>query len=154
MCLLLTPNAKYENEIEKFAKSKNIKVVSIPSSKGPFNKNWKEFIDISPNEWLGLIEKANYIFTDSFHGAIFSIIFNKDFFLLKRFMDGNKKKSENSRIYTLCKKLSLQDRLFDSSNLQDIYTVNEIDYSRVLDLNKQIINKSKKWLINNLNEGE
>lgn len=36
-------------------------------------------IDIGPREFLGLVKGARYVFTNSFHGTAFSIIFKKDF---------------------------------------------------------------------------
>jgi hypothetical protein len=36
---------------------------------------------ISPNEWVGLFQGAEYIVTNSFHGTAFSINFNKEFFI-------------------------------------------------------------------------
>ena len=40
--------------------------------------------DIGPMEWLSLIRDARLIVTDSFHGFCFSVIWQKDFLLLKR----------------------------------------------------------------------
>ena len=40
--------------------------------------------ECSPEEWIFLINNAEYIFTDSFHGIIFSTIFEKKFIALKR----------------------------------------------------------------------
>lgn len=39
--------------------------------------------DISPITFIRLIENAEYICTDSFHGTVFSIIFKKSFLRLK-----------------------------------------------------------------------
>lgn len=33
----------------------------------------------TPGEWLGLIENAEYVFTNSFHGTVFSLIYKKPF---------------------------------------------------------------------------
>lgn len=54
---------------------------------------------IGPGEFLGLIKNAKYVFTDSFHCSVFSIIFKKDFYVFKRFSEGQKI-STNSRIET------------------------------------------------------
>ena len=40
--------------------------------------------DVGMEEWLGYIEHANCIFTNSFHGCCFSIIFEKLFYVGKR----------------------------------------------------------------------
>ena len=38
-------------------------------------------LDISPEEWLGLLHHAECVVTNSFHGAAFSIHYQKDFYL-------------------------------------------------------------------------
>lgn len=44
-------------------------------------------MDIGPREFVGLFQKASYVCTNSFHGLVFSIIFEKDFYVVpsKRF---------------------------------------------------------------------
>lgn len=65
--------------------------------------------DAGPAEFLGLIENASLVCTDSFHGTIFSSIFNTPFFVFPRF---TKKAtlSTNTRIESLLDRLSLQNR--------------------------------------------
>lgn len=46
---------------------------------------WHEVrYDVGIEEWLGYIEHAEYVFTNSFHACCFSIIFEKEFFAGKR----------------------------------------------------------------------
>jgi hypothetical protein len=40
--------------------------------------------DVGPDEWLGYIENAECVFTNSFHGCCFSVIFERPFFVGKR----------------------------------------------------------------------
>lgn len=58
--------------------------------------------DINPFDWINLINNAEYICTDSFHGTVFSILNNKNFFTFNRY-DSKNKMSTNSRISTLLK---------------------------------------------------
>ena len=64
-------------------------VVYIPYAAG--KKQTDEFpfgdtpvFDCGPEEWLWLIHHAEYIITDSFHGIVFSTIFEKKFLAIKR----------------------------------------------------------------------
>ena len=43
--------------------------------------NFEYAVDISPSEWLWLVHNARYVVTNSFHGAAFSAIFRKSFYL-------------------------------------------------------------------------
>lgn len=51
----------------------------------------------SPEEFLGLILKAEKIYTDSYHGILFSLIFNKPVKVVRRF-DDRSSASQNTRI--------------------------------------------------------
>ena len=63
-------------------------------------------------KFLTLIKNADAVITDSFHGTIFSIMFRTPFFVLERFRNDDSK-SMNSRVVTLLKTFSLQNRLVD-----------------------------------------
>lgn len=43
--------------------------------------NWadKQLFDISPNEWVNLIANCNFFITDSFHGTLFALKYEKPF---------------------------------------------------------------------------
>lgn len=53
---------------------------------------------VSPVEFLWLIHHATYVYTDSFHGVVFSLLFNTNFCVFKREGNGGKM---FSRIYEL-----------------------------------------------------
>lgn len=38
-------------------------------------------VDVGPEQWLYLIHHARYVFTNSFHGTAFSVIYQKDFYI-------------------------------------------------------------------------
>ena len=72
-------------------------------------------------QFLTSIKDADYVVTSSFHGTVFSIIFEKQFYCIgfgKRF----------DRAVELLKKLGLQDRFLLNSNIE---SVSEIDYRNV-----------------------
>lgn len=148
-CYLLTPNNEYIEMIKEFAKEKNLKVVIVLTPVGPFNTGFEEKIDVGPAEWLGLINEAEYICTDSFHGCIFSMLFNKQFTLFKRFSD-NTTWSQNSRIYNLAKMFNVEDRIADSES--KINLREEINYAKVNKLIEIEKNKSSEWLKQTLGE--
>ncbi len=62
---------------------------------------------VSPEEWLGYFENAEYIVTNSFHGLAFSINLNKKFFVEFQ----KEPATGNSRIETLLEEYNLLDRL-------------------------------------------
>ena len=81
-----------------------------------------------PAEFLYLINHAEYVLTDSFHGTVFSILFEKDFFVFNR-KQSDANNNMNSRLDTLLGKLSIENRKID--NLNQININNKIDYEKV-----------------------
>ncbi len=102
--------------------------------------------DAGPMEFVGLVENSQVVVTDSFHGVLFAVIFEKDFFVLKRNND-NDPKSMNSRIVDLLGELGISERII--STMDDIskeLIKKKIDYSVLNDILKSKINISKKFL--------
>ena len=64
---------------QRIAKENNLKVVYVPFPVGSFGKG-KWDVTAGNAELLGYIRDAAYVVTDSFHGTLLSIIFNKQFF--------------------------------------------------------------------------
>ncbi len=96
-------------------------------------------------EWLASFANADFVITDSFHGMVFSIIFEKEFVVI-----GNSKRGID-RFISLLSLLKLENRLiFDLKDLEK-KDLKPIDYSRVnivLDNEKK---KSKDFLLGALN---
>jgi hypothetical protein len=83
-CYFLGDGVRERNLALEFAKKYHLKVVTIPYLNNHYRKCDIDYGDIrlskiSPNAFLSLIKYANYIFTDSFHGTVFSGIFNRHF---------------------------------------------------------------------------
>lgn len=68
----------FKNYILKFAKARGLKVVVAG-----FNYKWcdKQLI-VNPFQFLDLVSKAKYVVTSTFHGSIFSILFEKKFVVI------------------------------------------------------------------------
>lgn len=64
---------------KQIAKEKSLRMIFIPFPVGKFAFG-KWDITAGNAELVGYIKNAEYVITDSFHGTLFSIIFNKKFF--------------------------------------------------------------------------
>jgi hypothetical protein len=127
--------------IYDFARKENLEVIYV-ASQGQKDKYDKTYPTIE--QWIFLLSNAKYVITNSYHGAIFSIIMNKQFLLLP--LSGFFK-ATNDRFHTLLTKYDLQDKLFHS----DIMTIKkEIEYYRINLILEEDIEKMKKnmetWL--------
>ena len=77
-----------------------------------------------PSEWLRLFKDAQCVVTESFHGAVFSILFHKKFFVYANGHHINKRADE------LLKRLNLTRCIIDGTVSDDILTSN-INYDFV-----------------------
>ncbi len=62
---------------------------------------------LTVEEWLSCIRDASFVITDSFHGMVFSIIFNREFIVIPNDNRGN------SRFLSLLEILGLNSRVYD-----------------------------------------
>ena len=77
------------------------------------------YMDGNPWEYVSLIDNAEYVLTDSYHTCLFSVNFNKKFFVFSR---RYVLLSQNCRIYDMLNRFKLQDRLVsDIENIKDKY---------------------------------
>ena len=91
------------------------------------------YIHTRPDEFLYWVHNARLVVTDSFHAAVFSILFNRPFIVTER----SDVKGMGSRLDTLFNKLGISDRHFDE--LKDGFEkagevrnrLFEVDYSDV-----------------------
>lgn len=132
-CYFLSWNEDYWKYVENVSQQLGYQIVIVPSVKQTYQVDAKILKNIGPEEWVGLVKNASYVITDSFHGTVFSIIYNKPFTVLKRFSDDNPR-SQNSRIYTLLEHYNLTNRLGINTNifnLQEYTKVNfQVEYDR------------------------
>lgn len=73
-----------------------------------------EWFDITPFEFLYLINNSEFVFTDSFHASVFSIIFGKHFLTADRI--SNDKNKMNSRIDTLFSTFDIKNHKMEIFN--------------------------------------
>lgn len=90
-------------------------------------KKRRDRFPISVPQWLRLIRDCEYFITDSFHGCVFAIIFNKPFVCL-----GNESRG-NARFDTLLGTFALEDRLITNATPEKVLQVlhTPIDWKRV-----------------------
>lgn len=114
LCYFLGNNPEYQKMTEKLQESLKIKVKIIPTNTFGYALGFETQKTVGPKDWLSLLYGAEFVLTDSFHATAFSIIFNKSFYVLKRFSDTSPK-SQNSRIYHLLNMTGLEDRIWQNT---------------------------------------
>ena len=126
-----------KHEIEKilnFAKKMNYKLYSIGMPQMWCDRQ----ITATPFEFLSFVKNADYIITETFHGTIFSIIYNKNFV---SFVNGK------SKLEDLLLKFNLMERDENNTNEIKIILKKKINYKEVNKILEKEREKSIKWLI-------
>ena len=105
-----------DSTILKIKNKKNYSSINI------FEENY------GPEEFLELILKAKYIFTDSFHAVAFSILFEKNFMVFER---SDKSQKNDSRFLTLFETLNINNRIVSNDVEANRFLETDIDYQKV-----------------------
>ena len=156
LCYFLGKSKSHRKFAEKIREITGYKIVSINHCDEfvRYDNSYADLspYDVGPAEWLNLIKNAEYVCTDSFHGTIFSIIFNKEFFTFRRY-PSKSKFSTNSRLDSLLSIVDLKNRLFEGEeSLDEIKELlsQSIDYSIKNNKLNDFILSSKSFLLNSL----
>lgn len=150
LCYFLGKNKDHRKFAEKLKQRTGYKIVSLNHADEyvRYSDKFADIIpyDIGPKEWLNLIKNADYACTDSFHGTIFSLIYNISFFTFERYNEKKATISTNSRIYSLLNQFNLTERLLTGK--EDIEDVMErkIDFSKINDKLYTLRSDAQKFL--------
>lgn len=137
------------NYIRNFANKHNLKIVNIPFASGEKNDEVDfgdvKIMDADPGEFIGLIKNAEYIFTDSFHACVFSVLFKKNFFAFQR--DNNTKMQ--GRINTLLHNFKLPNRFINTeTNLEHM----KLNYEMNDKIQRELRKDSLDFLLGSIND--
>lgn len=111
--------------VSKAAKEKHLKAIFVPFPILGVCK-CRPVLNLSSLEWVRAIHDADYVIADSFHAAVFSILFKKPFYYV---ITSDTVRNRLSRLETLLGTLGLEDRMVDSAAQCDFDV--EIDYEEV-----------------------
>ncbi len=128
-CYFLTYNEKYIQFVLEYSRKVGLPLVTFAVEGKSFD--WcRNVLPGGPCEFLTIVKRASLIFTDSFHGTIFSILFGKKFYTFKRFSE-REHNNQNSRIENLFNKLNLSAYFLGEADLDMINVLPEINYQEV-----------------------
>lgn len=117
------------------AKAKGLDIYNV----GPFRRNYasKNFVYSGPIEFLSLLKGADYVISNSFHATAFSLIFQKQFCVVKR------NEAINERMVSLLADLKLSSRIINEFNNA---ILSNIDYSQTQECMNDYIAHSMGYL--------
>ena len=115
---------------------------SIEERQMGFNSD--DYVLPSITKWLRAFMDADYVITDSFHGTVFSLVFNKPFVVF-----GNKHRG-NARFISLLETFRLKDRLILSKDNALKVFKQPINWNKVNVIREEMKEKSTVLLFKNL----
>jgi len=113
-------SGEIKKRVNEIAKKKKLVIVNLEKVK------FKKHYTTGPAEFIDYINSSEIFLTDSFHGVIFSILFEKPFIIFDRIC---KTPPMNSRLDTLLSKLKFEHRKWKNMKSKD--NIFLIDYSHV-----------------------
>ena len=128
-------NEEEVKKIKEFATKKNLRTIGL----GLYQPWCDENINVTPFELLNYFKHASYVVTDTFHGAVFSIKYNRQFVGISRL-------SNKYKFNDLLARFGLEKQNLSNIEQFDKVIQNEIDYQKVNQIIKQEKQKSRKYL--------
>ncbi|TCB46546.1 polysaccharide pyruvyl transferase family protein [Acinetobacter terrestris] len=147
---VLDKDLKKKNMIDAISKKMNKKIfMNQPKNNiknSLFIKDFESYIYPSIENWIKAFHEADFVITDSFHGTVFSIIFNKPFISIVNQERGA------SRFDSLLGELNLSDRMVNNINdINDELINSRIDYesinNKIIELREKSLGYLKRSLI-------
>lgn len=121
-CYFLGIDKRLREVARAFADNNNLKIVSFPFMTSKIAYDEADFYDYcfydaDPGDFVSMIRNAECVFTDSFHAALFSSLYKKNYFVFSR------KGSEfmNSRIYSLVHIFGSEPSFCDDESKIDLH---------------------------------
>lgn len=135
----LGESKSFQEQVYSIAKENNLEVINLN------DVNDEALFIARPEKFVALFSKANLICTDSFHGCVFSILFEKPFVMFKR----KHKLDMSGRFKTLFEKLGVEDRGFENLDKNKMFT---LDYAEINKKLENLRKESMRYLQKMINE--
>lgn len=128
-------NPKMFEYAEKIAKEKGLKIIDI-SLRADYEGKHKMAYNAGVEEFLGLVKNADYVVTNSYHGMIFCLLFEKDFVIFSR-------EQCDTKIVEVLEMIDLKDRMLITGEEE---FNKKIDFKKIKDILKKEREKSIEFL--------
>ncbi len=140
LAYVVEENDNYLKIVNKLSKETGLGIIHFGRKNPGYNNEIKTCYTSGPLEFVNLIKNADYIVTTSFHATVFSIIFNKKFWVVPH-------RTTGSRVTDLLNKLGISHRIVNTLEEFEKRNYDEnIDYNKVNKILEKEREKSINWL--------
>lgn len=141
----IRPGFKWMKHLKRLGKKLGYKIVCVSPFFPIISPGIKCLINVGPEDFINLIDNAECVFTDSFHGTAFSINMNRPFYSLT--LKGRK----DVRKINLLKSVGLESRNLSEFEQIDTLTDISLDYSEAIQKLERLRCKSCSYLRKSIN---
>ena len=127
LCYCINKPGALAPYIRRLAEETGLPVVQLCGIRHKVHPAAKCVLDAGPAEFLALFQNAAYVCTNSFHGTVFSVQFQKPFFTAVA--PSELAAPERSRTFSILSRLGLTDRIIGKGDTADLN--DGIDWERV-----------------------
>ena len=150
-CYFLSTDKRTRRLATEYAREKGLVVVTLPHFPATFSKNDFMFgdvhlYDVTPSDFISLIKNAECVFTDSFHAAVFSNLYEKEFFVFDRLYASEMK----TRILTLLPLFGTEARFCreEEFTLSHLLSAQKIEYGKAPERFDSLVKSSRDFIKN------
>lgn len=130
-CYFLNTEHHYKGRVQQYANKHNLQIIGV-SDKISDNEWMTRLTGLGADQFLWLINHAETVMTDSYHGSIFSLLFHKNLWIFQRFDEENPI-CQNSRIRQLNTYFNLSPRIIHGESiLEDSLPIDYEDFESKL----------------------
>jgi len=148
LCYFLENKPWYFERAKEIAGRLHLKIKLVPNKwEYLSNENVLRYA-VGPREFAALFQSAAFVLTDSYHGSIFSMIFERSFLYLQRFSDDDAN-SQNIRIQSLFSYLGINDRII-TGDTPASDAIDFPDYERITKRLREYRSRSQAFLIRSM----
>ena len=97
LCYFIGDSPDYWRAARSVAEAQGLAIRVLPVTEASYQQDLPLADGASPTQWLGWLEGAAAVCTDSFHGAAFAMLLHKPLYLQRRYREDDPE-SKNSRI--------------------------------------------------------
>lgn len=146
LCYFLEDKPWYFSYARELSKKLGLTLLLIPNKWEHLQHSFVVKKPVGPEAFVSLFQHADYVLTDSYHGSIFSMIFEKDFQYLQRFAEEDPR-SQNIRVESLFGYLGNNQQIVSEDI---VHAERELSYEQINEKLSLFRHESNQYLMDSL----
>ncbi len=125
LCYFVMKDSRYWEYVKKIREKTNKQIIVLPMHHIDEEQPYDIVLDGTPYEFIWLIKNADFICTDSFHACAVSLLYQKEFYLLRR-----TRKAEDAKYDDFLNRYHLTERIVSDENVFNLKPCTDYTYAQ------------------------